>query len=584
MIVKRVLSFYHKLSFIQGIVITITFTSVFSFAAVNIPDFYTFTAGTPISSSQINSNFEKLAGLIDNGRSQNYIGTWDTINNVPDIESTSPIPGDYYISTSSGNHTFTNGENLSFSSGDWVIFNGISWEKLQASSWNFNGNDTFYNSGKVGIGTSAPQVKLDINGGLKLGNESSACISALAGTMRFVSSSFEYCNGSTWTVFGGGGAGTVTNVSATAPLTVTTGSTAPQISLLQANGSNPGYLSSVDWNLFNNKEAPIAPGSTAQYFRGDKTWYSLETAVLALPLTGLSVAQTTSVTATDTLLGGIGKLQGQLSSMSSTFIDWATTGAQTIDPARLSLGISAPNKTITTNSSGFLVASNVTSSELGYLSGVTSPIQAQLNSKISSQWATSGAHIYFSSGNIGIGISTPAYPLDVIGDIRTSSCVQYNAGVLGTCASDVRIKKDIHPFTLGLQAILGINPVNYKYNGLAGQRADEKVKLGVIAQQVELVAPELVKKQMVLLHPEDQEKSEIKVVDYGAFTYMAINAIKQFYRKWFDDSQLIHQKLLSMQLKTSELEAKNNILKKENQLMKSRLDSIEKMLKLKKVE
>jgi hypothetical protein len=51
---------------------------------------------------------------------------------------------------------------------------------------------------------------------------------------------------------GGGGGGTVTAVTATAPL-ASTGGTAPDISIPQANGSTDGYLSSGDWTTFNSK-------------------------------------------------------------------------------------------------------------------------------------------------------------------------------------------------------------------------------------------------------------------------------------------------------------------------------------------
>ena len=50
-------------------------------------------------------------------------------------------------------------------------------------------------------------------------------------------------------------AGTVTNVTATAPLSVSTGTTTPALSLSQASTSTPGYLSAADWNTFNNKAA-----------------------------------------------------------------------------------------------------------------------------------------------------------------------------------------------------------------------------------------------------------------------------------------------------------------------------------------
>lgn len=56
-------------------------------------------------------------------------------------------------------------------------------------------------------------------------------------------------NGTTWVTSGGGGF-VVTNVTASAPL-ASTGGSAPNISITQASGGSDGYLSSIDWNLFN---------------------------------------------------------------------------------------------------------------------------------------------------------------------------------------------------------------------------------------------------------------------------------------------------------------------------------------------
>ncbi len=52
-----------------------------------------------------------------------------------------------------------------------------------------------------------------------------------------------------------GNPGTVTNVSANAPLSVVSNSSAPVISISQAGAGANGYLSSADWNTFNNKQA-----------------------------------------------------------------------------------------------------------------------------------------------------------------------------------------------------------------------------------------------------------------------------------------------------------------------------------------
>jgi len=47
-----------------------------------------------------------------------------------------------------------------------------------------------------------------------------------------------------------------------------------------ASGTNRGALSSADWTTFNNKENAITAGTTAQYFRGDKTFQTLNTSVV----------------------------------------------------------------------------------------------------------------------------------------------------------------------------------------------------------------------------------------------------------------------------------------------------------------
>lgn len=61
----------------------------------------------------------------------------------------------------------------------------------------------------------------------------------------------------TWKTIGGGGggSGTVTSVATTAPITGGTITTSGTIGITQASGSTDGYLSSTDWNTFNNKQS-----------------------------------------------------------------------------------------------------------------------------------------------------------------------------------------------------------------------------------------------------------------------------------------------------------------------------------------
>lgn len=58
--------------------------------------------------------------------------------------------------------------------------------------------------GYVGIGgVTAPKARLDVNGGVRIGNDAGACLPIRKGTLRYVGGTtpFEYCNGTSWTAF-----------------------------------------------------------------------------------------------------------------------------------------------------------------------------------------------------------------------------------------------------------------------------------------------------------------------------------------------------------------------------------------------
>jgi hypothetical protein len=61
--------------------------------------------------------------------------------------------------------------------------------------------------------------------------------------------------------------GTVTSVGATAPI-ASSGGTTPTISISQATTSTNGYLSSTDWNTFNNKQPALVSGTNLKTVSG----------------------------------------------------------------------------------------------------------------------------------------------------------------------------------------------------------------------------------------------------------------------------------------------------------------------------
>lgn len=88
--------------------------------------------------------------------------------------------------------------------------------------------------------------------------------------------------------------------------------------VLSGTYPNPGFAvdmatqSELD-TAIGTREPTIAAGTTSQYWRGDKSWQDFFTSVRAATLTGLSTATNAVITAADTVLSALGKLQKQIS-------------------------------------------------------------------------------------------------------------------------------------------------------------------------------------------------------------------------------------------------------------------------------
>ena len=102
-----------------------------------------------------------------------------------------------------------------------------------------------------------------------------------------------------------------------------------------------------------------------------------------------------------------------------------------------------------------------------------------------------------------------------------------------TIASDARLKNVLRPFTDGLDVLLQINPIWYRYNGLAGLPT-ETDNIGILAQDMKQIAPYTVGTTNVKMHPDDKELTEIYTYNSHAITYVTINAIKELNQKIAD--------------------------------------------------
>jgi hypothetical protein len=164
-----------------------------------------------------------------------------------------------------------------------------------------------------------------------------------------------------------------------------------------------------------------------------------------------------------------------------------------------------------------------------------------------------------ANGNVGIG--TPPGPggeptaldrLQVFGDVRvgttgTNGCVKRfdGTGLVGTCSSDARFKRDITPFGRVLGPVTALRPVHYYWRAaeFPDQHFGDSRTYGLIAQEVEAVLPELVV----------TGADGFKAVDYSKLPLLTIQAVK-------------------------ELKTENDALKLKNDELETRLKELERLV------
>ena len=198
------------------------------------------------------------------------------------------------------------------------------------------------------------------------------------------------------------GAGTVTSVSGTAPVSVATGTTTPVISMAAATGSVNGYLTSTDWTTFNNKgTVTSASVVSANGFAG----------TVATATTTPAITLTTSIT---------GVLKGN-----GTAISAATAGTDYAAIATASTWSASQRGTVTTDNDGSfdmsvtnnfkctptatfaLTFTNITAGQSGYVLlvntggyAVTAAATTKVNTSFLTTVSTAGTYLlsYFTDG------------------------------------------------------------------------------------------------------------------------------------------------------------------------------------------
>ncbi|MBI4946600.1 MAG: tail fiber domain-containing protein [Bacteroidetes bacterium] len=162
-----------------------------------------------------------------------------------------------------------------------------------------------------------------------------------------------------------------------------------------------------------------------------------------------------------------------------------------------------------------------TALEIGLASDGTDGIYFQTNNCGTPDFQYVDRMVIKQNGNIGIGTTSPDQLLSVNGNAS-----KVGGGSWATF-SDKRLKKDIDNFSDGLEILEKINPVKFKYNGLAGYPDDGKEYVGIIAQDIQNIAPYMLSIVKKKLKSDDISETDLLMYDSSAMTYILINAVKE---------------------------------------------------------
>jgi hypothetical protein len=297
-----------------------------------------------------------------------------------------------------------------------------------------------YIGGNLGIGTTNPSVRLDVNG-----------------SVRFRSSITDN-----------------NNATGSANQILTAGPSGAGVTWATLSASSIGAISGV--NVTNDTATttplfPIFTSSTGTSITG----VNVDTSGLTFIPTGsgsLGIGTTSPTKNLD--VNGDARIRGGIYDVNNT--------------------VGAANSVLTANGSGGWSWQPVVSGGGGAISGINVTqddtgiryplLAAGTNSSTTTQYVDATALVYNTSSNcLGIGSLTPTSKLDIIGDVKVVGIVtasDFNS------SSDIKLKTNIQRIANPIEKVLQINGVSFNW------KESGKATMGVIAQEVEAVLPELV--------------------------------------------------------------------------------------------
>lgn len=359
--------------------------------------------------SNTSASIESLSNF--NQNTSNLFATFGSISNLQASNVT--VTSNLIASNITVISSFTT-SNLNFTG--QILQNGSPYI---SSQWTACNGSLYITGSNVAIGKSNPTVALDIDGSLKV--SSNITTSNINFTGQLLQNGAPYI-GSQWT--------TVTNSSNTGSNVYISGSN------VGINTSNPQYELDVSGsiNVSSNVYSkgivllrPNAPGTATLSTSACNVGIGTNNALVTLDVYGSSnafgysnvfihAAVGSNLNSND---GGLvfGSINGQnpyIGATGSNYnLNFATSNtiAMTISPQGR-IGVGKSNPSVALDVVGSIIAtSNITASNINF----TGSLLQNGSPYIGSQWTTNTSNVYITGSNVGIGTTTPQYPLDVSG-------------------------------------------------------------------------------------------------------------------------------------------------------------------------
>jgi hypothetical protein len=284
-----------------------------------------------------------------------------------------------------------------------------------------------------------------------------------------------------WTTFNNktSNTGTVTGVTGTAPV-VSSGGTAPAISMAKATASVDGYLSSTDWSTFNGKTSNTGTVTSITLAAGSGSGTALTTSGTFTFTAGTNVS--TSVSGTTVTINSTDQYVGTV------------TGTGTANyVSKWSTGSNQVNSVLRDDGTGVAIGNTPDANYRMLIEGAVSGYK---------HIGTGNGDVGFYTKNEGTATANILYQADAnIGGTNTTVFTVISSGTLEVkgdivafgSPSDERLKENIKPIESALDKAMKLQGVTFDWKEKDGKILDLKEDIGFIAQDVQKIIPELVR-------------------------------------------------------------------------------------------